>query len=161
MNKNKPFLINFVYRPPSSNRSWIDDYESQLHSAVRENKEMYLLGDRNIGFLPTSNAVKFTNKKWEILISKLGLSQIVNFPTRCDKKTSSIIDHIYTISTDLISESFVPFYSVSDHYPVCFTRSMKTKKSKTCIGMHRSITYRSFKNFNEHSLFCNDLATSP
>ena len=27
---SKPFLIGFIYRPPSSKQSWIDDFEKQL-----------------------------------------------------------------------------------------------------------------------------------
>jgi hypothetical protein len=55
------------------------------------------------------------------------LKQIVKEPTRVTKESKTLIDHIYI--TNL--EKLVVQYSVSDHYPVCMTRSeqisVKTK----------------------------------
>ena len=43
-------------------------------------------------------------------------------------------------------ECFVSPLSVSDHYPICFSRKINCKLSKHA---HITNTYRSFKNFNE------------
>ena len=47
---NKPILLNFVYRPPSSNQIWIEKYEQQLISAESTNLDYSLLGDYNSSF---------------------------------------------------------------------------------------------------------------
>ena len=44
---NKPILLNFVYRPPSSNQIWIEKYEQQLISAESTKLDYILLGDYN------------------------------------------------------------------------------------------------------------------
>ena len=41
---------------------------------------------------------------------------------------------------------YVPSYSISDHFPVCFSRKTNCKITK---NEHITATYRSFKNFNE------------
>ena len=45
-------------------------------------------------------------------------------------------------------------YSISDHFPICFSRKINSKIKKTT---HTSTSYRCFKNFNEE-LFLSDLA---
>ena len=80
------------------------------------------------------------------LCTKYALKQIVEMPTRYSQSKHSCIDHIYTNRIDVISESNVPFYAVSDHLPVCFTRFMGENLQKE---NHTLITYRSFKEFSE------------
>lgn len=50
---------------------------------------------------------------------------------------------------------FIPHYSISDHFPVCFTRKINCKISKS---EHISTSYRCFKKFDE-TLFLTDLAS--
>ena len=121
------------------------------------NSEIYILGDLNINYLPNKGVDKFNNKRWESLMQKFGLTQIVNLPTRITKSTSTIIDHIYTARRELVYNVNVPKYAVSDHFPICFTRLSKSLKIKS--NKHESIKYRSFKSFNEID-FRNCLATS-
>lgn len=45
---SRPFLLNFVYRPPNSPQSWIDHYEQQLALADSTKLDYYMLGDFNI-----------------------------------------------------------------------------------------------------------------
>ena len=56
---------------------------------------------------------------------------------------------MYTNYIDHICEKFVSNLSISDHFPVCFTRAIRSKK--TSNQNHATITYRSFKNFNVNS----------
>ena len=44
----KPFLICTVYRPPSSNSEWIDQFEEELSIAQATGLEVILMGDFNI-----------------------------------------------------------------------------------------------------------------
>ena len=120
LNFRKPVLLNYVYRPPNSPQSWIDDYEKQLTLAESSNYDWYALGDYNIIFTPPNN---YNNTKWRNTVSDFGLCQLVTTPTRVTNTSSTIIDHIYTSSACYVTEIVVPTLSVSDHYPVAFTVS--------------------------------------
>lgn len=95
-----------------------------------------------------------TNKKWLNLTELFDLSQLVSQPTRVTETTSTTIDHVYTSHPENISEVFVSNYSISDHFPVCFSRKVNIKISKSD---HITTSYRSFKTFNEDA-FINDLS---
>ena len=153
------FLLNFTYRPPCSNQAWIDLYDSQVEYADQLNIEFHLLGDYNIQFLLDNPTRKYLNSKWGELVTKFGLNQLVEFPTRVSKQSSTIIDHIYTNKIENVAETIVPPVSISDHYPICFTRSSGANNCENKSTEHKTITYRSFKNFNE-SHFQQDLACS-
>ena len=66
--------------------------------------------------------------------------------------SSSIIDHVYTSNPEYITESFVPHYAISDHFPVCFTRKVMSKISK---NKHITTTYRCYKTFDENLFLTN------
>ena len=116
----KSFLINFIYRPPNSSQTWIDMYDSQLEVVYTSNVEYYILGDVNIKYC--SNPESYDNTKWSDLTMKYGIQQLVKMPTRVTNKTSTIIDHIYTNCSGNADNVYVPALSVSDHFPICFTR---------------------------------------
>ena len=106
------------------------------------------MGDFNIDFNINSN------KKWWNLIELFDLSQLVSEPTRVTETSSTTIDHIYTSHPENIIEHFVPSFSISDHYPICFTRKICNKIRK---NDHITTRYRCFKRFNEES-FIADLS---
>ncbi|KAK3105561.1 hypothetical protein FSP39_000518 [Pinctada imbricata] len=54
-----------------------------------------------------------------------------------------------------ICEISVPIIALSDHYPVCFTRSVKSQYEPK--NKHTTIQYRDYKNFDENS-FLRELA---
>lgn len=154
----KSFLINYVYRPPNSKQSWIDEYEIQLDLVDINKNEFYILGDFNINYYPDKKRNMFDNTKWSVLISKFGLRQFIQTPTRVTKSSEKIIDHLYTnkVNAGKISNTFVPDLSISDHYPICFSRYVSHKIKR---GVHKIMRYRSFKNFNE-LMFQYDLLSS-
>ena len=145
---SKSFLICTVYRPPSSNSERMDLFEEELSIAQTTGLEVILMGDFNLDV--TLN----TNKKWNNLIELFDLAQLVSEPTRITETISTIIDHIYTSHLENITESFVSCYSISDHFPVCFTRKMNNKIRKSD---HITTLYRCFKAFNEEA-FITDLS---
>lgn len=81
--------------------------------------------------------------------------QMMNSPTRVTKNTSSIIDLLYCSNPENISDSFVSHYSISDHFPICFTRTINTKLKN---AIHFIAPYRCFKTFNEE-VFLSDLTS--
>ena len=96
------------------------------------------MGDFNIKYSTCKN------RKWLNLIDLLDLSQFVSEPTRITQTTATIIDHLY--ATENIIDCFIPKYSISDHFPVCFTRKVNYRILKSS---HITTSYRCFKNFDE------------
>ena len=145
---SKPFLLCTVYRPPDAKCDWIELFEAELSIAQTTGYEIILMGDFNINYLNCSN------KKWLHLVELFDLKQMITTPTRITQTTSSIIDHLYTSTSEHISESFVPHYSISDHFPICFTRKINYKIKRSA---HINTNYRCFKDLNEE-LFLADLS---
>ena len=146
--KSKPFLLCTIYRPPNVNSDWIDAFEEELSIAQTTGLKIIVMGDLNIDLL------NYSNRKWLNLIQLFDLKQLISDPTRITNKTSTLIDHLYCSNPENISDCFVSHYSISDHFPICFSRHVNSKIKKTT---HTSTSYRFFKNFNEE-LFLSDLA---
>ena len=144
---SKPFLLCTAYRPPNVTSAWIDLLEAELSAAQTSGLELVLMGDINIDFRSCSN------NKWLQMIQLFDLTQMVTDFTRITPSTATIIDHIYTSNPENVVECFVPSYAVSDHFPVCFTRKINGKISKT---EYTTTTYRCFRQFNKSS-FLSDL----
>lgn len=136
----KPFLLCSVYRPPSALSSWIDLLEEELSIAQATGLELILMGDFNIDFISCSN------NKWLNLLQLFDLSQLVSEPTRVTQNTETIIDHIYTSNPENISTCFVSQLSISDHFPVCFSRKVNIKSPR---NKHITTSYRCYKHFIE------------
>ena len=145
----KPFLICTAYRSPNARSSWIDLLEEELSAAQTTGLEIILMGDINIDLHICSN------NKWLHLIQLFDLTQLVTDFTRITSSTATIIGHIYSSNPENIVECFVPPYAISDHFPVCITRKINHKYTKT---EHMSTSYRCFKHFNESS-FLYDLGS--
>jgi hypothetical protein len=93
---------------------------------------------------------------WNETVTTHGLTQLIKSATRVTDKTTTIIDHLYTSNVEKISDVFVSKLNISDHFPICFTRTANSKNAKKG---HKTITYRSFNSFDETSFFT-DLAKS-
>ena len=154
LEKQKPFILGYIYRPPSSPASWNDNIETVLETLYAENKEIILFGDFNFNFV-NSNSV---NSRWNRIINTFNLNQLITQPTRVTQTSSSIIDHIYTNTPQNICHTAVPVLSISDHYPIFFTRktNLKNKKGQS----HITINYRCLKKFNADN-FLSDLSHQP
>ena len=87
-----------------------------------------------------------------------GLDQMIPSPTRITPHSSTLIDHIYTSDTGIVSNILVPATGISDHFPVCCTLSVRTVKP--VLNVHSSIVYRCFKQCDERD-FLVDLHVIP
>ena len=85
------------------------------------------------------------------------LQQVIDQPTRVTAYSSTLIDHLYVSNTDHLSDVTVPCIAISDHYPICFTRTTfkKTIKRKD----HQTIQYRCFKTFSDE-IFLRELSNA-
>ena len=62
------------------------------------------------------------------LPSTHSIVKMITSPTRITPHSSTLIDHIYTSNTSIVSNILVPATGISDHFPVCCTLSVKTVK---------------------------------
>ena len=145
----KPFLLCTTYRPPNSQAEWIDLFEEEVSAAQAIGLEIILMGDPNIDYLAC------TNSKWLNLVKLFDLSQLVQEHTRVTQSKATLIDDVITTDPENIIECFTSNLSISDHYPVCFTRKVNCKIHKSS---HITASYRCFKHFDE-PFFLNELET--
>jgi len=150
--KCKPFLLNFIYRPPDSKQNCVDLYDAQLNIA-----DFFMFGDFNINCIMNNGLLCYSNEKWSDIMNKFGLIQLITAPTRVTKNSSTIIDHTYTNNTRHVARAFTSSLAPSDHYPVCLLHSMNFHISKD--SKHTVIKYRLFNTFNENN-FRSDLLCS-
>ena len=150
--KSKPFLVGNMYRPPDSRVEFNDRFEEFIDCLINEDKEFILLGDFNKDLLHIE-----TDREWGNFTTSLGLTQLVNEPTRVTNASKTLIDHIYTNTEENIHRVHVERLCLSDHYAVFCNRKSQSNISK---HSHQIITYRSFKNFEENR-FINDLNSVP
>ena len=67
------------------------------------------------------------NNEWMNLIQFFALIQLVTSPTHVTQSSSTNIDHVYTCNPENITETSVPYYAISDQFPVCFSRKVNAK----------------------------------
>lgn len=150
----KPFLLGYVYRPPSTTSDWLQKVETILEKVHCENKEVILLGDFNFNLLKCDARTR----NWLLTMDAVNLQQLVTVATRCTDTTETLIDHAYTNTVVNISHVSVPHYSISDHYPVCISRKLSHLTDKG--PSHKIIKYRSTKHFQDNH-FLDDLSSQP
>ena len=148
----KSFLLGNLYMPPDSKIEYNDRFEDFIDMVSKENKEFILFGDLNKNLSPER-----PDTEWLNFTMSLGLSQMVNQPTRVTQMTSSLIDHIYTNVEKNINHVSVCKLCISDHYAIVCNIKLNFSLGKHC---HQTITYRSFKTFDENA-FINDLKQVP
>ena len=97
------------------------------------------------------------DREWQNLTLSLGLTQMISQPTRVTPNSKTLIDHIYTSTEENISCVNVKELTVRDHYAIFGNRKINSFVRK---HSHQTITYRSFKHFDEIA-FVDDLRQIP
>ena len=108
------------------------------------NCDAIIMGDFNV------DANQFDKyARLDSLMTSYGYKQVITTPTRVTDDTASIIDHVYVTNVDKVKEAAVSDIAISDHLPIgitwCFSASHKDSSNR---NIHKSISYRSTKNFN-------------
>ena len=75
--------------------------------------------------------------------SVYGLEQLIKSPTRVTCSTFSLIDHIPTTFPERVSQQGIIDVGLSNHQIMYCNR----KLSRTKLGTHKQITFRSLKNY--------------
>jgi hypothetical protein len=83
-------------------------------------------------------------------------SQLVESPTKVTSSSATLIGHAFLNMPQNIVDVFVPSLSISDHFPIRLTRKLSNISVKG--PMHKTITFRSFKHFDENR-FLTELST--
>lgn len=119
---------------------------------MQDEKEIYLLGDINRDLLNGH-----IQRAWNDYMEPFGLTQLVREPTRVTSDSKTLIDHIYSNCPENVKSVLVPKIGLSDHFPIFLTRKLHTHTPKV---NHYTISYRSFKSFDE-AKFVSDLQAVP
>lgn len=94
-------------------------------------------------------------RQYNDTLSALGLSQLVTTPTRVSPTSCTLIDHVITSNSELITNVTVQNSAgLSDHELVVFSIAVESPKFQ-----HEFRTSRNFKYFNK-DLFTADLINS-
>ena len=112
------------------------NFEDYIERELREDKEIYLMGDVNRDLLN-----KQINNVWTEYMEAFGLTQLVSEATRVTNNSIILIDHIYSNCPENVNSLNVSKIGLSDHFPIFFTRKKHVQPPKT---NHYTISYRSF-----------------
>ena len=140
--RKSSILVGYIYRNPASTFDWYDQFVTMMDTVQSCNFSVVLLGDFNTD-------MQKSNPPWDSTISLFGLNQMITSPTRITPHSSTVIAHIYTSDTSIVSNMLVPSTGISDHFPVCCILSVKIVKP--VLNVHSSIVYGCFKQFDERA----------
>ena len=102
------------------------------------------MGDLNCDLLCESNN---STKNLRRLLFTYGFSQLIKEPTRTTSNSRTIIDHIITNRTDLVSSSGIIYCGISDHDAVFMQKKMRRPKLRL---PPKTISVRNFKHFDRN-----------
>lgn len=164
-----------VYRPPRDNYSntsinnFLEPITPIITQLTRENSALHFCGDFNINLLEIEHREKY-QEYFDLFLSN-GLVPTITLPTRFSKKKATLIDQIFSKSSNCISTSTSGIFitKLSDHLP-CFTivNINKPKKINPKLVKLRINTPEANVNFIqdikssvENTNFSNDLLQDP
>ena len=101
--KNEPFLIGNIYKPINSTVQWNEIFEGNIENVLREEREIYLMGDINRDLLD-----KQIKQPLSDYMETFGLVQMVSEATRVTQSSKTLIDHVYTNCTENVNSVNVP-----------------------------------------------------
>ena len=149
----KPFIVCSIYRPPKLPVAWVRDFHALLNWLLLQKQESVIVGDFNVDLMTNQDFAS------EIKLS-FNISQHVSLPTRITFSTSTLIDHLYSTSTDMISNSGVCELHLSDHMAIYGILTSVNYHRSANSGYKRLIEYRNLAKLDISKL-TTDLASAP
>ena len=111
-----------IYRSPTGNIDvFFDKLDQLLHILQNIQQKAVIFGDVNVE-INTNNTLDLNN-----VLTSHNYKNIVNFPTRVHKYSSTVIDHCYTNMQDTVTIN-VNKNSISDHYRLEVIQTSQTIK---------------------------------
>lgn len=124
LSRGRSFFLHNVYRPPRPNNDeigqFIEEISTQLGAAHANSSNRILCGDFNIDLLKINNRPLY--HQYLTTLVSLGFQPQITLPTRFDRQSSSLIDHIFCDVNTYSDIGFSGIFTmqISDHLP-CFT----------------------------------------
>ena len=142
---NKKLCILAIYRSPIGDfPNFMTVLENLLQLLYNPKMDLIICGDINIDYLQKSNRVIQLNT----LLQTFNLSNIINFPTRIGKTTSTSIDTIFLDTLNYDSYSVSPFSNgLSDHEAQFLTIVQINYVNKYIQKSYRKINKTTINNF--------------
>ena len=142
--KVNPIAVGIFYRPSNKNY-FFNIFSNQFQQINSKTNEIYLLRNFNINLLQNGKFILKENQSHKLksfssaLVSKykrfcqiFSLTEIIKEPTRITCSTSTLPDHIFTNSSEKVSQKGVVDVGISDHQLIYCTRKLK-ELSIRCI----------------------------
>ena len=150
------YIVIAWYRPPSDPVEFFNKLETILSYLDQEGKEIILLGDINCNFAKKTVDLSDDMNAMHLrrIYNLLGLTHLIEEPTRVTCETATLIDHIATTCPINIFKSGILKHALSDHYMVYCIRKLNGSISKN----YKSIKTRNMKKFSEEA-FLRDVAS--
>ena len=152
--KTVKVAVMAIYKSPSTDYKVFSQIFDSLQFLVSKYRHVVILGDMNVNYLRKEDVkYRFFNSE---IVEPLGLTQIIEKPTRITETTKSLLDIIL-----VSSEKNVKFWDVTtcpfdvDHEIIYMAYNFKKEKFNPKI-----ITKRNMKNFSEED-FLNRLNLAP
>ena len=142
----RPIVIVTAYRPPQGNSKRCCELigDSFDRANMKDNTDMFLLGDFNIDFMDRLGPAY---KDLDFVTRLLGLRQLMVTPTRISFRDGvikeSLIDLLFT-NSDYISDSKTLNFNISDHLGIVATR-----KKSTIKPIKIDFKGRSYRNYDK------------
>lgn len=141
--KKKSFAIGIIYKPHEQNtNSFLDEFEDNLGSIYPTVDEVICMGDFNLNLLDFENV---NVKKFTSILESFELCQVIDEPTRITATCETLLDYVI-IPEGSIYEKGVMQQVFSDHSMVFCKFKISKVKTEPKI-----ITYRNYKNFDDHN----------
>ena len=142
---NYKVICGVVYhRPGSSNDEFINEMSNILEYAMQKCKYVYIMGDLNINLLNCTNRIPCNLID---LFHGYGIFSLINRPTRVNKDSCTLIDHIWSNCLDKFDCNGIIHTNISDHFPV-FSSFLLKDNMKGGDGETRQLSFRIFNDDN-------------
>lgn len=142
---NETVTVGVLYRRPNGSiLLFLEVLENILENLDTKNRPCIIMGDFNINLLHEDNR---NVKAFVELFSSYGYSPCINKPTRIGKHSATLLDHIWTNDTHIISKAGIILTDVSDHLAPYVNCRVSTESVDRLV-----FRYRDYNNVNRTDL---------
>ena len=129
----KPLKIHTVYRPPrDTHATFMKEFEPYMEKVKSDHHDTIIMGDFNYNLLEAPN-----NDSCQEYLDTMMTHELlprITLPTKINRKSCTLIDHIFTrIKNEKITSNACIYVSkISDHLPVFISLQQETSRWKNC-----------------------------